>query len=128
MENNNSFKKKIAVALAGATIKAEQINQAVFNYCVDAGFITSEDQMLNSKRYKWLLEVVNRNILSLSLLEQIILDVSEPSIPSEVQTEVDAKAALIIKDIAKRIMDSAPECPSISKDWNSVRKRKVDMK
>lgn len=123
MNNNNSFENRLAATLAAPEPKAIQIHQAVLSHCVEVGFITKEEQQANSERYLWLIEVVERNILSLSLLEQIILDVSEPSCPAEVRTEVDAKAAAIINDIAKRIMKSAPEYPSPSKDSNTKAKK-----
>ncbi|GAM58168.1 hypothetical protein JCM19231_1549 [Vibrio ishigakensis] len=48
--------------------------------------------------------------MSLSLLQQIIIDCAEPALSlDEVNNDVDEKAKLIIREIAKKILDSSPD-------------------
>lgn len=128
MKNNKQFEAKVAGALSAKNEKFTQIRKVVFHHCLNAGFMAVEDEPNNSACFQWLSEVLERNIRSLSLLEQIFLDTCEPSGIAAVQDEVDAKAAAIIKDIAKRIMASAPEYPSPPKDPNTKAKKKLNMR
>ncbi|MGR5173763.1 hypothetical protein ACPV4O_21395 [Vibrio owensii] len=124
-----SFEKSLASSIATPKLKSEQIRLAVLKHCQNSGFISKQDQEENSSRYEWLLETLELNLLSLNLLDQIILDVSYPLIPLDIKTEIDAKAASIVKDIAKRIMATAIQYPSLhSVDTASSPKQKLDMK
>ncbi len=124
-----SFEKSLASSIATPKLKSEQIRLAVLKHCQNSGFISKQDQEDNSSRYGWLLETVELNLLSLNLLDQIILDVSYPLFPLDVKTEIDAKAASIVKDIAKRVMATDIQYPSPScGDSTSSSKQKLDMK
>ncbi|CAH1569294.1 conserved hypothetical protein [Vibrio owensii] len=123
------FEQKLASSMATPELKSEQIRLAVLKHCQNSGFISKQDKEVNSPRYEWLLEALELNLLSLNLLDQIILDVSYPLIPLDIKTEIDAKAASIVKDIAKRVMATAIQYPSPhSVDTASSPKQKLDMK
>ncbi|ELB2104078.1 hypothetical protein QNZ87_005033 [Vibrio parahaemolyticus] len=123
------FEQLLANSLATPELKSEQIRLAVLKHCQNSGFITKQDQEDNSSRYEWLLETLELNLLSLNLLDQIILDVSYPLFPLDVKTEIDAKAASIVKDIAKRVMATDIQYPSPhTVDAASRQKEKLDMK
>ncbi|MFS1459934.1 hypothetical protein BCU40_001585 [Vibrio lentus] len=123
------FERKLASNMATPELKSEQIRLAVLKHCQNSGFISKQDQEDNSSRYEWLLEILELNLLSLNLLDQIILDVSYPLFPLDVKTEIDAKAASIVKDIAKRVMATNIQYPSPSSgDSTSSPKQKLDMK
>lgn len=98
------FKQHLAKSLTTPEMKSSQIRLAVLKHCENAGFISSKDQEENSQRYQWLQEVIKLNLWTLNLLDQIVLDVNHSLFPLEVKTELDAKAASVIKDIAKRLM------------------------
>ncbi|MGR5321158.1 hypothetical protein [Vibrio sp. DNB22_19_1] len=88
----------------------ENIRLTVLNHCVKAGFITQGDMRSDNPRYIWLEEVIGRNIISLSLLEQVIVDLHEQEKTlDEVSSEVDEQVEVIIKDIAKKILASSSE-------------------
>ncbi|MDH5879437.1 hypothetical protein L8S15_10090 [Vibrio sp. S/42/10] len=128
MEKQN-FEKLLANSMTTPELKSEQIRLAVLKHCQNSGFISKQDQEENSSRYDWLLETLELNLLSLNLLDQIILDASYPLFPLDVKTEIDAKAASIVKDIAKRVMATAIQYPSPhSVDTASSSKQKLDMK
>ena len=124
-----NFEESLASSMATPEMKSEQIRLVVLMHCQNAGFISKKDQEANSPRYEWLLEVLELNLLSLNLLDQIILDVSNQLFPLDVKTEIDAKAISIVKDIAKRVMATTilyPSANSIETTSNS--KQKLDMK
>lgn len=123
------FEQLLANSMTTPELKSEQIRLAVLKHCQNSGFISKQDQEDNSSRYEWLLETVELNLLSLNLLDQIILDVSYPLFPLDVKTEIDAKAASIVKNIAKRVMATDIQYPSPSSgDSTSSSKQKLDMK
>lgn len=124
-----TFETLLANSMATPELKSEQIRLAVLKHCQNSGFINKQDKEVNSPRYEWLLEALELNLLSLNLLDQIILDVSYPLIPLDIKTEIDAKAASIVKDIAKRVMATTIQYPSPhSFDTASSPKQKLDMK
>ncbi|CAK3377961.1 hypothetical protein VCRA2123E76_220062 [Vibrio crassostreae] len=123
------FENNLANSMATPELKSKQIRLVVLMHCQNAGFISKEDQETNSSRYEWLLEVLELNLLSLNLLDQIILDVSNQLFPLDVKTEIDAKAISIVKDIAKRVMATTILYPSLnSAETTSNSKQKLDMK
>ena len=128
MEKQN-FEKNLANSIATPEMKSKQIRLAVLMYCQNAGFISKKDQEANTPRYEWLLEVLELNLLSLNLLDQIILDVSNQLFPLDVKTEIDAKAVSIVKDIAKRVMATSVLYPSPNKvEVTTSSKQRLDMK
>lgn len=128
MEKQN-FEKNLANSIATPEMKCEQIRLAVLMHCQNAGFISKQDQAANTPRYEWLLEVLELNLLSLNLLDQIILDVSNQLFPLDVKTEIDAKANSIVKDIATRIMATAVLYPSPnSVEVSTSTKQNLEMK
>ncbi|EIZ1173860.1 hypothetical protein MOV00_004044 [Vibrio vulnificus] len=100
------FKQHLAKSLTTPEMKSSQIRLAVLKHCENAGFISSKDQEENSQRYQWLQEVLTLNLLSLNLLDQIALGESGCSGLNELQIEINAKAASIIKDIARRLIET----------------------
>ncbi|MGR5251090.1 hypothetical protein ACPV5S_02675 [Vibrio astriarenae] len=128
MEKQN-FEEILANRMATPKMKSEQIRLVVLMHCQNAGFISKNDQEANSPKYEWLLEVLELNLLSLNLLDQIILDVSNQLFPLDVKTEIDAKAVSIVKDIAKRVMATTIVYPSPNcVEATSRSKQKLDMK
>ncbi|MFA0505029.1 hypothetical protein AB4510_10450 [Vibrio sp. 10N.222.54.B12] len=123
------FENNLANSIATPELKSEQIRIIVLMHCKNAGFISEVDQKANSPRYEWLLEILELNLLSLNLLDQIILDVSNQLFPLDVKTEIDAKAVSIVKDIAKRVMATTLVYPSPNcVEATSSSKQKLDMK
>jgi len=102
---NNDFDRKLATKLGKSDLKNQQIKGKVLHYCVEAALLSREDIKSKSTPYVRIAELIDINILALNLLELTILDVSEVTRPVEVQTEIDSKAASIIKDIVKRLMN-----------------------
>ncbi|UPR31034.1 hypothetical protein IS519_07105 [Vibrio crassostreae] len=124
-----TFENNLANSIATPELKSEQIRLVVLMHCQNAGFISTEDQETKSPRYEWLLEILELNLLSLNLLDQIILDVSNQLFPLDVKTEIDAKAVSIVKDIAKRVMATTILYPSPnSVETTSNSKQKLNMK
>ncbi|PTP51369.1 hypothetical protein [Vibrio splendidus] len=122
------FENNLANSMATPELKSEQIRLVVLMHCQNAGFISKEDPETNSPRYEWLLEVLELNLLSLNLLDQIILDVSKQLFPLDVKTEIDGKAISIVKDIAKRVMATTVLYPSPNcVETTSNSKQKLDM-
>ncbi|EIV8506043.1 hypothetical protein [Vibrio parahaemolyticus] len=107
-----SFDARLANSLNEGELKTQQIRLNVLRHCENAGFIDSDDKASNSLRYQWLTEVLEINLMSLSLLDQINVDFNYSLIPADLQTEVTAKAAVIVKDIAKRLMEAEVVYPS----------------
>ncbi|MFA0088315.1 hypothetical protein [Vibrio sp. 10N.261.51.F12] len=128
MEKQN-FEKNLANSMATPEMKSEQIRLVVLMHCQNAGFVSKKDQEANTPRYEWLLEVLELNLLSLNLLDQIILDVSNQLFPLDVKTEIDAKAISIVKDIATRVMATAVIYPSPnSVEVTTSTKQRLEMK
>lgn len=113
------IEKSLANAMAAPKIKSELIRLAVVRHCVDAEFVDYEDHERQTPRYLWLLETLELHLMALSLLDQIILDVSNTGCPSEIQTEIDAKAASIVKDLARRILETPNPYPFQSDEESS---------
>ena len=110
MNRQDHFETSLTACLSAPELKKENIRLTVLNHCVEAGFITQDEMRNENPRYTWLKEVIERNIMSLSLLEQIILDLHEPAKTlNELYNDVDEKADLIIRGIAKKILDSSSE-------------------
>lgn len=112
MKKQNSFENKLATILSANEKKNTQIREAVIQHCFNANFITTLDKQTNSARFKWLSEVIQNNIDGLSLLKQIIVDIADISDLADLKDDIDEKAALVIKDIAKRVMQGTCEYPS----------------
>ncbi|EJL8715255.1 hypothetical protein NM559_003158 [Vibrio alginolyticus] len=123
-----SFDSRLANSLKKGELKTQQIRLNVLRHCENAGFIDSDDKASNSLRYQWLTEVLEINLMSLSLLDQINVDYNYSLIPADLQTEVTAKAAVIVKDIVKRLMEAEvvyPSCMDAMSAEESVRKPNI---
>ncbi|WP_261836688.1 hypothetical protein [Vibrio ishigakensis] len=104
------FEKNLSASLSRQDARLENIYSRVLDYCVRAGFISKESMRASNPRFVWLQETIRKNIMSLSLLQQIIIDCAEPALSlDEVNNDVDEKAKLIIREIAKKILDSSPD-------------------
>ncbi|HCG9257287.1 TPA: hypothetical protein NJ920_004296 [Vibrio parahaemolyticus] len=101
-----SFNKRFANALATPELKTKQIELTVFKHCIESGFLSTEDKENNSPLYQWYQRVLELNLQSLNLLDQVILDEGSSIRMGEVQIEIEAKAASIVRDLAKRILES----------------------
>ena len=112
MKKQNSFEQKLTTLLSVNEKKNTQIRDAVVQHCFNANFILASDKQMNTARFKWLNEVIQNNIHGLSLLQQIIVDTADISDLADLKDDIDEKAALIVKDIAKRVMLSTCEYPS----------------
>nr|WP_229649990.1 hypothetical protein [Vibrio splendidus]MCC4882336.1 hypothetical protein [Vibrio splendidus] len=126
MNQSDHFESSLSANLSTPESKLNNIRLTVLNHCVKAGFISEEEMKDETPRFIWIKEVIHKNIMSLSLLQQLIVDVYEPAETlGEVDSEVGVQAELIIKDIAQRILASSPAF--IDKDGSSTRSR-LDMK
>ncbi|TKF31298.1 hypothetical protein [Enterovibrio norvegicus] len=115
------FEYRLANSLNNPTCKRKQIKKSVLQHCVNAGFIREVEKDNESLRYKWLMEVLDINLTSLSLLDQITVDSNYSLTPADVQTEIDAKVSAVVKNIVKRLMETAVaypclNCESIARD------------
>lgn len=104
--NKEKFQFESNLVKSAASKKTESITATVINHCKKSGFIEQKDFDSKSDRYKWLMKVIEINLLSLNLLDQIIMNDVEYSSLEKLQTEINEKSAAIIRDIAKRLMAS----------------------
>ncbi len=123
-----SFDKRFANALATQKLKTKQIESAVFRHCIESGFLSTEDKENNSPRYQWYQRVLELNLQSLNLLEQVILDEGIPSRMDEVQIEIEAKVASIVRNLAKRVLEYDINQSKSSTGASCSTKQCVDMK
>ena len=126
MYQKDHFESSLSTKLSTPESRLENIRLTVLNHCVKAGFISKEEMMGDNPRFIWLQEVIHKNIMSLSLLQQLIVDVHNPAETlGEVESEVDVQTELIIKDIAQRILASSP---AFWDKTGSSKKNLLDMK
>ncbi|EGQ8008890.1 TPA: hypothetical protein GRR58_22075 [Vibrio parahaemolyticus] len=112
-EQLSTFDRNLLESLNTTERKSSTVRTRVLQHCLDAGFIKDEDIAVESNQWKWLSEVIDNNIKSLNLLEQITL-ASFCSI-KDFQSYMDAQVSAVVKDIVKRVM-ATPKPISNTKD------------
>ncbi|MEZ8650814.1 hypothetical protein AB6D92_17730 [Vibrio splendidus] len=126
MNQLDHFEGSLAASLSTPESKLKNIRLTVLNHCVKAGFISKEEMKDENPRFIWIKEVIHKNIMSLSLLQQLIVDANESAETlDEVDSEVGVQAELIIKDIAQRILASSP---AFLDKTGSSKRNQLDMK
>lgn len=112
-KNHINFNTKIVNSISTEENRFLMIKNLVFTCCLDSGFMSAMDKNNKTSKYLWYEEVFMRNYYSLNLLETVMENKFNPSLPEDVDRDVKYKASAIIKDIARRLI-SEPTINTVS--------------
>lgn len=96
------FEKHLAHTLLNTGGDRLQIRNKVLSLCLNADLFTYQDEKLLTKKYQWFVDVIDINIKLIFLLELSESNKHKGSIKA-LNESIDAKASIIVKDIARRI-------------------------
>ncbi|EJI1393184.1 hypothetical protein HJ101_17835 [Vibrio parahaemolyticus] len=106
--NLNSVKIEKEIISNQRNIRYNEILELVLEVCEKVGFTNMTDRERNSKKYRWICIVVDINLTSMMLIDQI----DENDIPMNsdmIREDNYAKAKVIVEKIAVYTIESVPK-------------------
>ncbi|HCG5494221.1 hypothetical protein ACSTK1_19875 [Vibrio parahaemolyticus] len=101
-EEVSSFLQHLTCCLLNAGGEYKLVKDRVLHICRTAELLSKTDETSKSRKYKWLIRIIDINIKSMLLIElSEPKDVGTPTEPLSVI--IDLKSTIIIKDIVRRI-------------------------
>ncbi|MDP2491842.1 hypothetical protein Q8W38_21040 [Vibrio splendidus] len=102
--NKNTMLNSFADALNNNyKIKLDTVRKGIISICIQTDLLTKEDCAHKTRRYLWVEDIINRNLIAMGLLNELMLRHADT--PRGQAVEVDEWISAVVKNLSRRVLE-----------------------
>ena len=102
--NKNTMLNSFADALNNSyEIKLDTVRKGIISICIQTDLLTKDDCSQRTRRYLWVEDIMNRNLIAMGLLNELMLRHADT--PRGQAIDVDEWISAVVKNVSRRVLD-----------------------